>query len=128
LYLPTVGWAALVVALAVSVDRCLNGLALAMIVGLVAIGVYGTRLQTAPWKQAAELRDRVEAAAQADRRMKACQQIAVANLPDSVRGAYVFRNGAREAFGRDLHLDVTTGASPGPCSFRWDPVRLAFAR
>jgi hypothetical protein len=50
----------------------------------------------------------------------------LSNLPDSVRGAYVFRNGASEAFARDLRLNAVPGNAGGPCSFRWSGTRLSF--
>ncbi len=59
--------------------------------------------------------------------MERCEAVVVGNLPDSVDGAYVFRNGGAEAFARDLQLDVTLAEErAGPCSFRWNDARLSF--
>jgi hypothetical protein len=97
--------------------------------GLIAIGAYGTLLHQRPWRAAADVRDRVEAAARGSE-MDACRNVSVSNLPDSVDGAYVFRNGAVEAFARDLQLEVRVveGGVQGACSFRWDEGRLSFVR
>jgi hypothetical protein len=61
-----------------------------------------------------------------------CRPILVSNLPDNVKGAYVFRNGAREAFKRDMNATVSvagTGESrTGACSFRWNEKTLSFVR
>ncbi len=71
------------------------------------------------------MRDATERAALDDPRVRSCPQIVVDGLPDSVRGAYVFRTGGREAFGA-LGLDLSVGPAGGPCSFRWDETRLVF--
>jgi hypothetical protein len=131
LYLPAIGWAALLVTLAAPTPtrpRLVGRLAVAAVVAVIALGAWGTRLHLRPWIEAAGLRDRVEAAARPNERLNACGMITLQDLPDSVKGAYVFRNGAREAFARDLHLDVTVGPARSDCSFRWDAERMAFVQ
>jgi hypothetical protein len=127
LYLPVVGWAALVVVVASEPSRkYLKLLSTAAVVGLILIAAYGTVLHLRPWKEAARLRDQVEASA-LDVGMNRCPTITLSDLPDSVRGAYVFRNGGREAFASDLHLNaIVDNQSVGPCSFRWSDARLSF--
>lgn len=130
LYLSVIGWAALVVvvASAESGRNYLKALQRAAVAGLVAIAVYGVRLQLQPWREAAALRDQIETAALRPEIAK-CQVINVGNLPDSVRGAYLFRNGSAEAFARDLHLTaVIDNNAVGACSFRWDAARRSFTQ
>jgi len=98
----------------------------AAVVGLIAITACGTVLHLQPWKEAAALRDVVEASA-VNLRIGNCPTIILSNLPDSVRGAYVFRNGGAEAFARDLHLHAVLGDDAGGrCTFRWSDTRLSF--
>jgi hypothetical protein len=51
--------------------------------------------------------------------MRRCSPLHLANLPDNVRGAYVFRVGAREHFREKLDLDVIASNDAGACSFKW---------
>jgi hypothetical protein len=128
LYLPAVGWAALIVVVASepSARRHLKPQSVAAVVGLIVMSAYGTWLHLRPWREAALMRDRVEASA-LDAGMTKCTNVTLSNLPDSVRGAYVFRNGGPEAFARDLHLNATLDHHPaGECSFRWSDARLSF--
>jgi hypothetical protein len=126
LYMASVGWAGLAVVLAGQAGERppraggggLRSWPLAVIAGLLTASAIGTRLHLAPWREAARLRDDVEAAARSSVRSTCSGTIAVSGLPDSVRGAYVFRNGVREAFARDLHLSVVEGPA-GPCSLKW---------
>jgi hypothetical protein len=74
------------------------------------------------------LRDQVEASVRSAG-LDSCLTVVVTNLPDSVDGACVFRNGAAEAFARDPRLHATVAESgAGPCSFRWNEARLSFVR
>jgi hypothetical protein len=58
-----------------------------------------------------------------------CPTVILSNLPDSVGGAYVFRNGGVEAFARDLHLHAVLGDDPGGrCAFRWSDARSSFVQ
>jgi hypothetical protein len=50
------------------------------------------------------------------------------NLPDNVRGAYVFRVAAAEEFTRVLGIQTSVGDERGPCSFRWDARTSTFLR
>ena len=126
LYMSAVGWAALIAVIA-SRHRsdALHRVSLAAVSGLIAVDAYGTLVHLGPWSEAALLRDRVEASALGSG-MDKCPTVILSNLPDSVRGAYVFRNGGPEAFARDLRLNAVLGDATGQCTFRWSETRLSF--
>lgn len=67
------------------------------------------------WRQAADLRDRVLTEARRVITEDKCGAAAFTGLPDSVDGAYVFRNGFVEAIGRN---GGELKARPG-CAFVW---------
>jgi hypothetical protein len=94
-----------------------NGLAAVALVVLVAMSIVGVRLHQRYWLAAADLRERVEQAAAANVTLRACPTVELRSLPDSVSGAYVFRNGAAEAFSRDLGIRV--GSAGATCAFSW---------
>lgn len=129
LYMASVGWAALLVILGSDVvntrlrSRVLPRAAMLL---LAAIAAFGVRIHLKPWVEAGSLRDLVERQATQDRRMRTCERITLANLPDSVRGAYVFRVGARDEFQRILGVNVWVGSEAGPCSFKWNDRTSAF--
>jgi hypothetical protein len=120
LYLAEIGWALALVAAARSVAAIQSRVAIVPRVAiglLVAAGAVATHVHMTHWQEAAQLRDAVLTAA-ADPRMKACGQISIAGAPDSVRGAYVFRNGLAEAL---LLSGLRVIDSPAAgCAFEWD--------
>jgi hypothetical protein len=59
--------------------------------------------------------------------MQECRTVRLEKLPDSVRGAYVFRNGAPEALRDEAGLEVTGEAQPD-CRFVWSEPAQAFSR
>jgi hypothetical protein len=132
LYLPACGWAALLVVMAAPESdqrpkwHVLGTLCLG---SLAALSAWGAWQHLQVWREAGRMRDTVERSAMFDER---CRPILVSNLPDNVKGAYVFRNGAREAFKRDMNATVSvagTGESrTGACSFRWNEKTLSFDR
>jgi hypothetical protein len=126
LYLATVGWAALIVVFASQHDESTNvrSRSFIAVVGLLIISTFGTVMNLRPWKEAAQLRDKVEAAT-LEHASPACERMNLRHLPDSIRGAYVFRNGVHDAFARDLHLDVMSGDATDGCSFRWDGQNMS---
>ena len=96
--------------------------------GLIAIAPYGIRLHLQPWTEAAALRDRIETAALSPE-MEKCQVVTIGNLPETARGAYVFRNGPSEAFARDLkRTAVIDNNAVGECAFRWDDAQRSFTQ
>jgi hypothetical protein len=129
LYLPAMGWAALLVAL--TADQPNSGVwrrvQVTLTASLIVTGAYGVARHLGPWAEAADLRDAVENAALAAG-MNQCPAVALSNLPDSVKGAYVFRNGAPEAFAHDLHIAATLDSQAGACSFEWNVERRTFVR
>src|SRR5205823_3593805 len=101
LYLPAVGWATLLAAMAgpqgaENENRVVALVAVGALVGLIVTAIVGLRAHQQPWQHAAAVRNEVEAAAKQDVRMASCSMVQLADLPDSVEGAYVFRNGAVE--------------------------------
>jgi hypothetical protein len=127
LYLATVGWAAILIIAAseVHTGSRMNVIVAALVVLTIALAVYGTRVHLQSWLRASALRDRVLAAAVANKALRDCEVTALQELPQSVQGAYVFSNGAREAFG-NLGLNVYVGDATGPCSFRWNSASSQF--
>lgn len=131
LYLATIGWAGLLVAMtARGRVRQVEYITSGFLVVLIASGVFGVRWHLEPWRQAAAARDRFELAAEHDPRVMGCstQAIGIRNPPDSVKGAFVLRNGAVEALRRDLRVAPTTGASDSDCVFAWNDLAGRFER
>jgi len=130
LYLSAIGWAAIIVfaASAGTERRYLKVLQRTAVAGLIAISSFGIRLHLQPWSEAAAVRDQIEAAALAPE-IEQCPIVTIGHLPDSVRGAYLFRNGPAEAFARDLHRTaVIDNNAVGECAFRWNDARRSFVR
>jgi hypothetical protein len=107
LYLPACGWAMLIAAL-LAPDRSRWNLAAS--VALCAAGVAGTMINLRPWSAASALRDEILGRA-ATARAAGCVSVWVSDVPDSIQGAYVFRNGLAEALD-PIRLDE---AAPPRC-------------
>lgn len=131
LYLPAVGWAALLVVMAGDergeMRTAASVVAAGALVILVVAGAVGTSWHLHNWQRAAVLRDAIESAARGDARITACGDVGLNGLPDNSGGAYVFRNGVAEAFARDVGLKASVGATVAGCSFQWDAARGAFS-
>jgi hypothetical protein len=128
LYLASTGWAALLVVAAneLSQGRLRAGPVAAAALGILLVAnVVGVRAHLARWTHAATVRDAVLRAASADQRLHLCDVVYLQNLPDSVDGAYVFANGAREALS-NVGVNAFVKNEPGSCSFRWDPTINGF--
>jgi hypothetical protein len=102
-----------------------TALAWAALVALAVVGSAGVRWHQRPWSEAAALRDRVLAAVKDAAATSQCSaaEIDVTELPDAVAGAYVFRNGFRDAV-KDLlpSLQPSEARPTGAlsrCRFRW---------
>lgn len=122
LYLPAVGWALILVVAAAeiaAVRRHLRILVLSFIGVMIGIGGLASRVHLRPWTQASALRDVVLSAASTNRSMHECDVVSVQGLPSSTNGAYLFSNGAREAFA-DIGLNVYIREESGACTFRWN--------
>ena len=119
LYLATVGYAATLI-VGASMDyatRFTRICVMGAITVLIITGIGGVRWHLRPWHDAARLRETVTAAVSADPRIHNCGNPVFIDLPDSVRGAYVFRNGGREAL---LPFFVSSSTHTEECSLRWD--------
>ncbi len=128
LYSAAPGWACLIAAIASSANNQLvRRLTLSAAVGLLVIWAAAARAHLAPWKSAAIARDQILEAAKSNRLMRACEAVAIAKLPDHIRGAYLFRNGAPEALSRAIQIRVSADARP-ECRFVWDEATGAFSR
>ncbi len=104
-YLATAGWSILLAALLMPSP---SRLGLALVVAVCAIGIAGVRLNFAPWELAAKMRDDVLASV-ANAKASGCASVWIRNVPDSVQGAYVFRNGLAEAI---VPITLSTSAPP----------------
>jgi hypothetical protein len=124
LYLAECGWALLVADLmrgaANRVPKQSLALACAAGTAIVASSITLER-ELDVWRRAADLRDRVVTEATALMNSVHCPSLQFGGLPDSVDGAYVFRNGFREALG--FAGNDTTGAAAG-CDFTWNGDRF----
>ena len=92
-YLPAAGWSMFIAALLMPVRWRRE---LGLVAAVCAIGLIGVRMNFVAWTSAARMRDDVLAAA-ARAKAAGCTVIWIRNVPDSVHGAYVFRNGLAEA-------------------------------
>jgi hypothetical protein len=122
LYLASTGWAALLVVGTSELSQRRPGagaVAAAAISILLLADVVGVRVHLAKWTHAATIRDVVIRAASADQRLHSCEVVYLQNLPESADGAYLFANGAREAFA-DVSINAFVQNEAGPCSFQWD--------
>ena len=102
--------------------RAAGGTALALI---VVLNVAVTRYQVAGWRAAGELTDRILTSARNDERMSRCSTVRLEDLPDNLRGAYVFRNGKQEAW-RAAGLPQVSESAGDRCTFHWDQSELRF--
>jgi len=92
----------------------------ALALAMVGLSVGALRFHMRSWLDAAALRDQVLRSAADALRDGSCAPEDFLELPDSIDGAYVFRNGFREA----LFLERGVAAVPGPrpdstCALRW---------
>ena len=127
LYLGSVGWILLLIQITqTSFHHHVRGgraATLLLLSGLTAMWAVGTRQLLNPWVQAADLRDRVISSAIEQIQTTPCQSAIFAQLPDSLDGAYVFRNGFWGALSQatdtmDLELNRLPPIS-ADCQFRW---------
>jgi hypothetical protein len=92
-YLATAGWSILMAALLLPARSRLD---LFLVMAACGIGAIGVRLNLVPWTRAAAMRDEVLSAVERAS-TSGCHEVWIRNVPDSVQGAYVFRNGLPEA-------------------------------
>lgn len=119
LYLPAVGWSILLVGM-VETARVRAGIGpvarTAALVLVLSAHAVALRMHLAPWREAAELRDAILRAAVETMAARGCGPESTFTVPDSVRGAFVFRNGFSEAL-RSLDQPAWGTA---PCRLRWE--------
>jgi hypothetical protein len=129
LYLPAIGWAGVLVAMIdrARLVRVADVVSVALALTLVPIGVFGVRKHLAPWQEAGLTRNAFERAAAQDPRLLACPSIDIRNAPDSVRGAYVLRNGAVDSLKRDIGFRGESGPPTTGCSLLWNPQTGTFS-
>ena len=117
LYLSTAGWALLLAsAITAARSRALRFAVSGALLVIVGLGAFGVHRQLGPWQRAAEERDAVEDAARA--RLPDCHSVAITNPPDSVEGAYIFRNGLSEALLDDVGVTLNANSQP-TCTINW---------
>ena len=120
LYLPLVGWSILIAQLSDGGEnRSLRISGALLVCVMVSYGLAGTVRHQSPWASAAATRDAILVEARRAVAAHGCEAATFADLPDSLEGAYVFRNGFAEA-ARQAGLRVVTGdAAPAGCPFAW---------
>jgi hypothetical protein len=96
------------------------------------VSAVGVRLHVKPWVDAAALRDSVLEEASSVLVNTDCALVGFGDLPDSVDGAYVFRNGFREAVAartirRDVEVVATVERAPIGCRYEWTGERFALS-
>jgi hypothetical protein len=119
LYLASCAWSLVMADLLASVSDRLSRPTM-MFGGAVALVsfmfVVSVQREIGIWQQAADLRNRVLAEARTVRGNAGCSEATFSKVPDSVDGAYVFRNGFPEAIGGSALQPTTV---PPECSFTW---------
>jgi hypothetical protein len=120
LYLGTVAFSILLVQLASTAPaRLPRVIAVALVVGVLAGGTFGLLLHQQPWISAATQRESVLLAARNTLATAGCATISISRLPDSHEGAYIFRNGFKEALERyDIATPPLLG-SDADCAYEW---------
>ncbi len=115
LYAASVGWA-------LALTTTLHQVKLRQVLAAIVVGtnLVALPLQLKPWLEAADLRDTAERQIRLLASEQECKSVSIAGLPDSIDGAYVFRNGTAEALERDLGLRLAPAAlTDQECRFLW---------
>ena len=115
-YLPLVGWVLFLADLIAGYRVVWARRAIAAMVAVLVIGSgWAVRAHMRPWIEAAQVRDVVLRRAAARLAERPCDYPEFTNLPDSVKGAFVFRNGFPEA----AHLPRRPATVAMTCVFTW---------
>lgn len=127
-YLPSVGWALMLAWLFEGLSAAARPLSHAAKVGAIiyiAVCCTWTVIHQQRWRDAAVLRDAVVERARAAIAEHRCGTATFESVPDSTGGAYVFRNGFREALklNRVENSELTGGAT---CVFKWESGAFQF--
>jgi hypothetical protein len=118
-YLAECGWALLITDLICTLTDRLSQRSLVFVcaVGiLVVVSTITLEQELGVWRRAADLRDRVLTEAHLSIARGRCGAVRFADVPDSLDGAYVFRNGFQEALGSSTG-SATRGKAE--CFFKW---------
>ncbi len=124
LYLPEAGWALLLASMLDDlVGRVHNPRAVMLAVAIAIVGASAPAVERelAIWRQVAVLRDQVVAEAQDAQTRERCTATRFVDAPDSVEGAYVFRNGLQDAV---ADVPTTMPVSKESCTLRWTGTRF----
>jgi hypothetical protein len=125
LYLPLVGWSLLMADLVAHRGTRMRLYSCAVVALLATSGVWGVRQHLAPWQEAAHIRDVVLHSAWEKLSESACSEVRFENVPETVAGAFIFRNGLPQA------LQQTRPTEPGltaPCTLVWTDGRFVKAK
>ena len=123
IYLADCGWSLLLAVLLLeTASRRWRLIGRVCVSAMLVVFIVGVRNHVAEWQRAAQLRDAVVTSAVEVLRGRDCASIVVAELPESLGGAYVFGNGFQEALALASDRLVLPAPMPGarPCSLRWD--------
>jgi hypothetical protein len=96
-YMSAVGWCLLTARVVCTALPRSGGIGVIVVALVLALNLPALRFNMVPWWEAAAARDRVLEAARRRLQVGDCRTLSGRGLPDSVRGAYVFRNGFDEA-------------------------------
>ena len=128
LYLASCAWSLLLADLIATATERVSNAPLAFrasVAVIVLVFVVSVQREVGVWGQAADLRDRVLTDARTALSQSGCAQVAFTTVPDSVSGAYVFRNGFPEALG----TVVTNREAVAPaCTFTWVDGRFSSSK
>ena len=122
LYLAGVGWALMLATAARPARGAIATLPMIALGLVIVIAAGATRAHLWHWQDAATERDLALNAIVETQKQRGCPDLSVSNPPDTVRGAYVFRNGLAEALAaRGVVLADTPQRSE--CAFEWSAER-----
>ena len=91
---------------------------LGVIASIAVWSIIAVRSELGAWQQAAAVRDAVGQEVRVKVAQSNCRSVAVLNAPDSIDGAYVFRNGLNEALRREVGVSLAVTDGPN-CTVVW---------
>ncbi len=124
LYLPEAGWALLLASMfddLIGRGRKPRVIVLAVALAMVGASVAAIERELAIWRRAAVVRDQVVGEARDALARERCSTARFVDAPDSVEGAYVFRNGLQDAVADVLTIMPVSNES---CTLRWTGTRF----
>lgn len=123
LYLPAVGYSVLLAVLASDAAarfprRAVAPVFAAALLALVLPSIAAVRSEAVRWNDAARVRDRMLAALDGPA-LSRCSVLTAEGLADNVAGAFVFRNGLREAAAGRAGAAASSSGRQEPCRLIW---------